>query len=133
MSPSQVEKIGLAREAKDAPDRASSAELPKREPIAAGPVASPPRQPRRAQSLALVVLVLALLGLALALGNQVRRADQLEGRVVALGEELGRAHADLAAYEKQMEGVRSAVADLTRDMSALETMVNQPPGATAQP
>ena len=142
MSPSEVETIGLAKEAEDAAegphppggsrDRASDAGSSKSGPIATAPAARP-RQTRWAQSIALVVMVLALLGMALALGNQLQRADRLEGRVTTLGEELGRAHVDLAAYELQMEGVRSAVDDLTRGMSALETLVNQPPGAAAQP
>ena len=76
-----------------------------------------------------LLLLLALLGVGLALGNQIQRAQQLEDRVAFLGAELGRAHDDLVAREKQMEGVRGAVSDLTQRMSALQTLVNQDPAA----
>ena len=94
---------------------------------AASGASEPPAQKRRIQTVMLLLLVLAVVGFALAFGNQLQRARSLETRVTFLSGELDRAHDELAAHERQMEGVRIAVSDLTDRMSALKTLVNEPP------
>ena len=121
MSPPEVERIGLAKQTKpeaiDSSGAGSSADLPK---VASG------GQKRRVHPILLLVLLLALAGAALAFGDQLQRAQELEGRVAFLSGELERAQDELAAHEQQMQGVRSAVSDLTQRMSALQTLVNEP-------
>ena len=141
MSPSEVEKIGLVRQADDAPEQASAGparlgdrtSFPDPQPnrLATAPGKQPP-QTRRVHPILALLLLLALAGTALALANQIERTEQLETHVGFLSGELDRARDDLAAREHQMAGVRSAVADLTERMSALRTLVDQPRGA-AQP
>ena len=150
MSSSDVEAIGLAEppgEALDSADSADSLAEPTRQgdhsktPRVVKPTAKPPpREKRRPHPILLLVLLLAVAGLALAVGNQFQRAQQLEGQVAVLdGElssvrgELARARDDLVAYERRMDGVRSAVADLSGRMSALRTLVNEPASASPQP
>ena len=124
MSPAEVEKIGLAHEPQ--PGAESSESSPPK--IEAVPTAPPPRQKAAGWSGWVVgLLVLALVGSALAFGNQFQRSAQLEAQVESLGEELSRAQQELVAYEQQMDGVRSAVAGLSRDVLALEALVGQEP------
>ena len=151
MSSSGVEKIGLAKEsgsAKGLDDEPHDGlnESPDAQragvPASAHGVASappPPDSTRRPRRVLLVVLLLALAGVALALGGQYQRAEQLqqraarlEGQVTSLSGELTRAQNEMLDRERQMESVRSAVADLSGQMSALQTLVNEPPG-TVQP
>jgi uncharacterized coiled-coil protein SlyX len=137
VSPAEVEKIGLAKQADDTAETADSAEagasradLPKAGTSgqsAASGASEPPAQKRRIQMVMLVLLGIAVVGFALAFGNQMQRARSLETRVTFLSGELDRAHDELAAHERQMEGVRTAVSDLTERMSALKTLVNEPP------
>jgi uncharacterized coiled-coil protein SlyX len=132
VSPPEVERIGLTKQAKpeaiDSSGAGSSADLPKAASgHSAKSVASePPGQKRRVHPILLLVLLLALAGAAIAFGNQLQRAQELEGRVAFLSGELERAQDELAAHEQQMQGVRSAVSDLTQRMSALQTLVNEP-------
>jgi uncharacterized coiled-coil protein SlyX len=136
VSPAEVEKIGLAKQpdasakTNDSPGSGGSGAdrpTPTPERSTASDARQPPAQKRRVQSVLLLLLVLALVGSALAFGNQLKRAQELESRVAFLSGELDRAHDELAAHERQMESVRIAVSDLTERMSALKTLVNEPP------
>ena len=134
MSPPEVEKIGLAKAPKEqaaeppAPQSVSQAD---ETPASAAPVRPRTRQPRRIHPILVLGLLVAVAGLLLALSNAAERAAQLESQVAFLSAELDQAQADLAGYEQQMNGVRSAVADLNHRMSSLTELVNQPPSAGA--
>jgi uncharacterized coiled-coil protein SlyX len=134
VSPPGVEKIGLAKQAEveataSARTSESSAEIASAASGRPGTSAAdePPAQKRRVHPILLAVLLVGLAGLAVAFANQLQRAQELEGKVAFLGAELDRAHDELAVHEQKMEGVRSAVSDLTQRMSALQTLVNEPP------
>jgi hypothetical protein len=100
-------------------------------PAVAARVEPPTRQPRRIHPVLVLGLLVAIAGMLLALNNQAQRAAQFESQVAFLSAELDQAHADLAGYERQMGGVREAVADLNHRMSSLTELVNQPPSAGA--
>jgi Tfp pilus assembly protein PilN len=76
----------------------------------------------------LAVGVLLLLAL-LALGVQTRRIGELEGRVEALGAELGSARDELAAHEDRLDRARGLLDDLGGRLQELRTLLAPAPAA----
>jgi hypothetical protein len=80
--------------------------------------------PRRRTSLILVMLLVVVLSGLLA---QSWRASQLQGRVAGLEAQLGTAQAELRAREAHLSLVREAVGGVSRELTALEQLVEQEP------
>ena len=74
-------------------------------------------------------LILAMLLVAVLSGllAQSWRASQLEGRVGELEAQLGNAQAELRAREAHLSLVREAVGGVSRELTALEKLVEQEP------
>lgn len=125
MSLPEVEAIGLASSSTE-PATKPSTEEP------GTPVEPPSRMSRGIHPLWVLGLLVAVGCLLWALSNEAGRAALLENQVALVSAELDQARADLAGYEMQMDGVRTAVADLSTRMSSLQALVDQPPGAQAE-
>jgi septal ring factor EnvC (AmiA/AmiB activator) len=92
-----------------------------------GSSAAPPARSWSGRGVRLLLAAVALMVVAAAFA-EYRRAALLEARVAELTAELARARDEIAGRQRQLEAIRTSVADVRDRVAALESLASAAPG-----